>query len=69
MHDCHHLMNLLFQCLHGSRKLIRPRLSAGFRWCGSALLSSVAQGSIYILCDSDPVLPFDVSGTTENHLA
>uniref|UniRef100_A0A6I8QQX7 Phosphoribosylaminoimidazole carboxylase; phosphoribosylaminoimidazolesuccinocarboxamide synthase n=1 Tax=Xenopus tropicalis TaxID=8364 RepID=A0A6I8QQX7_XENTR len=36
------------QCLPGNRKLIKPNVSAGFKWSGIAIISLAAQGSLYI---------------------
>ncbi|XP_075716102.1 uncharacterized protein LOC142750998 isoform X3 [Rhinoderma darwinii] len=36
------------QCLPGNRKLIKPNVSATFKWSGIAIISLAAQGSLYI---------------------
>ncbi|XP_063776959.1 multifunctional protein ADE2-like isoform X2 [Pseudophryne corroboree] len=36
------------QCLPGNRKLIKPNVSASFKWSGIAIISLAAQGSLYI---------------------
>ncbi|KAG8591969.1 hypothetical protein GDO81_000359 [Engystomops pustulosus] len=36
------------QCLPGNRKLIKPKVSATFKWSGTAIISLAAQGSLYI---------------------
>ncbi|XP_066430648.1 uncharacterized protein [Eleutherodactylus coqui] len=36
------------QCLPGNRKLIKPNVSATFKWSGIAIISLAAQGSVYI---------------------
>ncbi|XP_040274750.1 uncharacterized protein LOC120990192 isoform X1 [Bufo bufo] len=36
------------QCLPGNRKLIKPNVSATFKWSGVAIISLAAQGSLYV---------------------
>ncbi|CAN2388623.1 Phosphoribosylaminoimidazole carboxylase, partial [Pristimantis euphronides] len=36
------------QCLPGNRKLIKPNVSATFKWSGIAIMSLAAQGSLYL---------------------
>ncbi|XP_068134703.1 bifunctional phosphoribosylaminoimidazole carboxylase/phosphoribosylaminoimidazole succinocarboxamide synthetase-like [Hyperolius riggenbachi] len=36
------------QCLPGNRKLIKPKISANFKWSGISIINLAAKGSLYI---------------------